>query len=70
MKIKEITEAYLEYKPTTLIAGFYGNFHEGELVLFNNELYEIEKREHVWPSEAVKRGYDILTLNKLIIEKL
>jgi hypothetical protein len=70
MKIKEITETYLEYKPTTLIAGFDGNFNEGELVLFHNELYEIEKKEYVWPSEKVKKGYSILTLNKLIIEKL
>lgn len=70
MKIKEITNAYLKNRPTTLIAGFYGNFNEGELVLFNNELYEIEKTEYVWPSETVKRGYEILTLKKLIIEKL
>ena len=70
MKIKEITKTYLESRPTTLIAGFYGNFDEGELVLFNDELYEIEKSEYVWPSETIKKGYNILTMKKAIIEKL
>lgn len=70
MNIKEITNAYLENRPTTLTACFYGHFDEGELVLFNDELYEIEKSEYVWPSETVKKGYNILTLKKSIIEKL
>lgn len=70
MNIKEITNEKLKNIPETLIACFYGNFDQGELVFFNDELYKIEKTEYVWASKTVKKGYHILTMKKAIIEKL